>query len=446
VARLPVEVFAFPLAALITWLLYGDAVHSFFLTDDFVWVVIARDATSDLWRIFTLEVSNAFRPLAHLVNTAVYAAWGPSPEAFHAAALLLHAANAALLARLTLLLGRDRWLALASVLIFALNPAYYEVVLWISSINESLNALLVLSTLIAWVRVLEAPSARGRYLAALLCFVAAAGAKESWIVILPLMVLVQAHLRVRLSLLLYAPFAALWIAYLAAQYHLQQKNGLVLSGQFVFGPGMLAVLWRTARYLVFLHWPLLAVVLAALAFSRRRRVHLQRALRPVLLLSAAFVVAVMPYAPVTWNAGAARFFYLPSLALAILAALAVKALATAGAPLPRAAALAALTGYVALNTFATDPFVSRHLDYALTSKHFVDEVRELPSPVIPLSILDCPFGRQHMSAVTRLYHPSGSARFHAITRDDLMKLQGQRWIWRWYPAHGRFMELEDSRR
>ena len=264
--RLPLESFTFPLAGLLSLLLYGDAVDGFFVTDDFVWVAIAMDATADLGRIFTLEVSNAFRPLAHLLNTAVHAAWGANPAAFHAVGFLLHAANAALLARLVSLLSKDRWLALVSVLVFLLNPAYYEVLLWISSINESLNAMLVLLTLILWTRVLAGPPGHrvGRYIAALFCFLLAAGAKESWIVILPLMVLVQLHLKVKVRSLLYAPFAVSWIAYLALQYHLQQNNGLVLSGQFVFGSGMIAAVWRTARYLFYLHWPPLAVVLVAL--------------------------------------------------------------------------------------------------------------------------------------------------------------------------------------
>lgn len=450
--RPPLALLTAPAAALLTWLLWGGAVRGFFLTDDFVWLECAMDATSDLGHVFNLNVGNFARPLAHLLNTAVYALWGLKPAPFHAAALLLHVVNLTLLTHLVAQLSRDRWLALLCALIFLLNPLYNEALLWISALNEELLACCVLATLSLWVRFLRGgPRRKVWYAACLVLFVLGAGAKESWVVLLALMVLIQRHLRLaqglpgasRRSL---APLAAITVVYIIIQGSLQQGNIGLVDGRIAPGFGMLARISRTMGAELWTHLPLLVPLPLLLWRWRRAPALRRRAAWAALNLGLAGALVMLPPSLLTFSAEASRFYYLPSMVAALGGALLLRGLVTSGRLAQRIVALVALSLYLGWHLFTPDQHVKLYLQTAQRSRRLIHALQALPAPREPLYLLNCPLGPQHISAMTRLYHHSRSPQFIAVTPKQVLAVGARRWVWRWYPAQDRFFLLEDTRR
>lgn len=100
---------------------------------------------------FTSFHMSSYQPLGWLLYKALWELGGGSPGIFHAAALLLHAANAALLlACLDALLPRARRAApLAAALLWAWHPVHAESVAWLTVLSDLLCGSFVLGSLLA---------------------------------------------------------------------------------------------------------------------------------------------------------------------------------------------------------------------------------------------------------------------------------------------------------
>ncbi len=155
-----------------------------------------------------------YRPLAMLAYSAIYRIFGLSPFAFHAAAILLHAAATIALYYLARALGYGDGVAAVAGAIFGVHPLNVEAVAWMSGLSEVLSGAAVLASLALF--------AHRRTGLSLIAAAIAMLTKEMSLA-LPLLICLlaqsgrEAESRPRQSLLAAAPFAALALVYLAAR-------------------------------------------------------------------------------------------------------------------------------------------------------------------------------------------------------------------------------------
>jgi hypothetical protein len=442
--------------------LLGPALDGFFILDDFAWLDCALDSTSDLSHIFTFHISNFFRPFAHLVWMLVFLCFGPNAAAFHCFQVLLNALAVTLLAHLAWRLFDNRWLALLSALCFVLNPSYSEAVIWISGVSEPIHAVLVLLTLLAFHRYLTTtvtmPIRRWCYIASLVGFVLAHGAKESAVALLPLMVLL--HLATALlrrvprrspfsTFRIYLPFALMELAYLAAQYMLQQQSYLVKDGIYDVGLHAIVVLGASTWHLLLLTWPPFAVgaLNAALHLRRTETETARRAFQGGLILLGAVVVSIVPYSMFRVDVLASRYFYLPSMVVALAAAVTLhRLLARAGERAMLRSALgylglAALAGLAVLTMLKFDAAVHRYLHAARQTAAFVTGATQLPTDRPPVLIFQGLLQGQHLRGAMRAFHPAGPrVDFRSVTRDEL-RSRPEGTVWH-YLGDGQFEKID----
>lgn len=453
--RFPPQLFAFVVTLLITLLLYGRALAGYFIFDDFVWLECAAQSLNDPLHIFNLHISGFFRPLSHLVFGLLHAAGGDSPALFHGAAWVLHGLCAALMAHLVLRLYGDRWLAVFAALLFALNPLYEEVMLWVSAINEPVSSAMVLLTLIAWLRYLTvARRATLGYALALLGFLLALAAKESAVSTVVLMGLLHLSLRLRNQLrtrrsagrwlLVYLPFVVLLGAYLTGQLLMQRQNLLVTRGEYAVGVHALPRLARNLWHLLRFTWPpLAAAALCALCLprapaSRAGGGFAPRALlqgwsrldrRQILLLLAAVAALMLPYCMFRWALMASRYFYGPALVWALAAALCLRLCATRPGVACRVLALLALLGLVVHALSVSGKRTDLYLKTSNEVRTFVRAAAGVPAAPTPQPLVDGVLSGQHLDAALRLYHPSHSIVFRAVKPGEIKALRGPLWRW-----------------
>ena len=213
----------------------------------------------------TAALSNYYRPLTMVALALLWRCCGASPQAWHAAVVLLHAL-AGLLAFSVLRRHRlPAVAALAGSLLFSLHPAHVDSVAWVSGIQDVLLGLGGLAAYLVY-RAFVERGGTARAAAMALAYVAALGVKEAAIG-LPLLVagqwLVSSRLerepasagvraRQRSALLL---LLALTAAYLALRWELLGA----LARPFPTAPSASSTLatlpLAVVTYLRYLLWP-----------------------------------------------------------------------------------------------------------------------------------------------------------------------------------------------
>jgi tetratricopeptide (TPR) repeat protein len=137
-------------------------------------------APDGLWRIwFSLDAPSQYFPLVYTVFRFEYSLWGFHPAGYHWVNIFLHAGNGILAWRLLRRLGvPGAWFAAA---LFALHPVQVESVAWVTELKNVLMGLFFLSTLLFWVRFLDAPHPGrwGLYALALAAYALALSAKTT---------------------------------------------------------------------------------------------------------------------------------------------------------------------------------------------------------------------------------------------------------------------------
>ncbi len=154
--------FALLLAGL-TLALYRSAFGVFFSTDDLLFLLRADGQVP--WGMGTrrlLSVRGFF--------TVCWQLFGERPALFHLVILLLHAANAWLLARLARRLGLGERGAFVAALLFLFSPVAFTCLHWISGVQDVMMATFAIAALLAWLRPGRAGEllALGLYLCAIL--------------------------------------------------------------------------------------------------------------------------------------------------------------------------------------------------------------------------------------------------------------------------------------
>ncbi|MEO5925795.1 MAG: hypothetical protein ABIR70_18395 [Bryobacteraceae bacterium] len=193
------------LLAPFTILTLWPALNVGFLSDDFILIKQARDfSMSTLGPLFTTAGGDGFfRPLGYL-SFDLNALVSDDPRWWHLSALLLHAANAVLVAMLGARLGASRSVALLAGALFALHGTHLEAAVWIAGRFDLLAALFTLATLLLFGRSTAA---------ALVCALAALWSKEAAFVLPALVTLLAWHERklLRSSLPFWAITAAAFL-------------------------------------------------------------------------------------------------------------------------------------------------------------------------------------------------------------------------------------------
>jgi hypothetical protein len=169
-------------AALVALAVYLPSLGGGFLYDDGE-VVVRNSSIRDLRALGTVLRYEPSRPVLNLTWALNYAAGGLAPWTYHLVNVLIHAANAAVLASLLAwIAGRHRTrfdprAALAGACLFAASPMAAETVAYVSSRSSALVTLFSLLCLRQMAGVLDG-SARARLLPALGCFLLALATKE----------------------------------------------------------------------------------------------------------------------------------------------------------------------------------------------------------------------------------------------------------------------------
>lgn len=189
------------LVLLIALLPYYEVLWYHFTDADTMPVIYSARVESwdDLRRILTVPLKSRiwsesafFRPTMTLSFTLDEAVWGLEPFGYHLTNLLLHLAAAGLLFHLVYRInGRDYGAAAVAGGFYSLHPILTEVVPVTIRRQETLVAVFLLLGLLAFRRYEYGAGSRLALTGALLCFVAAAGAKEVGMMFLPVVV---AHL------------------------------------------------------------------------------------------------------------------------------------------------------------------------------------------------------------------------------------------------------------
>ena len=319
-------------AALALTALY-PALQTYFLSDDFILVKQAHDfTTSTLIPLFTTPGGDGFfRPLGYLSFDLNAFFAGSDPRWWHLSALLLHALNAALVAKLATRLGASNFIAFLAGALFALHGTHLEAVVWIAGRFDLLAVLFMLATLLLFGR--NTPAAR-------LCALTALWSKEAAYVLPALLTLLAWHERKSLRATL--PFWAITAAAFLYRWILlggiggyQESSGESAFYSLKFATTAKAVFVRLWTSLYFpLNWShdpsLLTGLIACAYIGALLWLALRARPSPTMRLAlAALVVSILP--PLHLLGGAAdlsggRLLYLPSVWFCLLVAFAVSGL------------------------------------------------------------------------------------------------------------------------
>jgi len=440
-ARVPFELPVLAIAIPVALVLHAGALRSSFVLDDFAWLECAADARAQLGHVLTLHISHFFRPLPHLLFAGLSAAAGARPLPFHLASLTLHLLCATLLARLALRLTVDRVTAWLAALAFVVMPAHGDAVLWASAISEPLGAALLLAALLGWARFLDPAAAtavhRRGYTLSLASLLLALGCRESAITTAPLLALLHLALAARgrarqVSWRVYLPPAALLAAYLGLQLWLQRASPLVSDGSWRLGLHAGPQLVGALGLLFSLFWAPLVALLVAMIF-RPSPAPTRATLRAALLLVSAAVLALLPYTffRFHWSALPHRYFYVPSLAAALGAALALRVLLAGGLAarvLGLAAGFLLAVGGVHLAAEQRDA----QLRLAARHERFFAAALRLPAGRPVVRIQGGVLEGQQLRAAMRLRYPHAGVRFES---GRAAPSDGEA-VWRWDEQSG----------
>ena len=234
--------FAALLAALCLFA-YAPALNNGFISDDYLMLEWVRVWTQDFSYLFKIA-PDVFRITSYAVLWMLERVFGHSPEYFYAFVILVHFVNSLLLWKVLRLVTRSPQVSSLAAIVFVVFQNAQEAVMWLAAMGDALAGLCVLGALLLWLRK--------HFVASALCYLVGLFSKESAIVFLFLLPLIefsmtrQVRLR-RQHFYLLIPtlvFSAVFVYSASANY-------MVGGGIYGFGPQALLVLGVSLHRLMF---------------------------------------------------------------------------------------------------------------------------------------------------------------------------------------------------
>jgi hypothetical protein len=337
--RIRLDLFAAIAVTALVAIVFWRAASFYFLSDDFIQL---KYALSPMYRIFTTGGGDGFyRPLSN-ASLRLTGAWaGANPVYWHAIAIALHAVNSLLVFCLAWSLRLSRYGAWFAAALFAVHASHAEAVVWISARYDLLATLLVLITLVLFIRSWDPGGKHATVYRALslVAMIAAFLSKESSYTAPLLLVLFLAwkgDLRTRRSWYALLPFFAVSAAMLAWRWFLFGGIGgyrtaagqpEILSLGIVSTMKALALrLWAVLFFPI--NWStepglllgvLLVLYMAAVVWLCRTKVPWRALFLPLGFLMA-MALPPLPQLLIGADLQKARVLYLPSAAFCLLLA------------------------------------------------------------------------------------------------------------------------------
>lgn len=295
--------------AALSLLAYLPFFNNGFISDDWVILDRAQALTSHPFHLFD-KPPDQFRLTSYLSFLLLHTIFGQQAWGFYLWSWGLHLLNVVLMVRLGQRLLADRKAAWLAGLCLAVLQNPHEAVAWLSAMNESLMTLFSLLAAIAWLS--------GRRAWAALAFLAALFSKESALILLALLPLLdflagkygtrQERRDVLRGYLFLLPPAALFgLAYWAAW----NQHSMLQQGYYRLGPQALGVIMWSLHRLAF---PYLYLALLGGILDRRRF-----PLTPTAWGLGFSALALLPYSFLTYQGHVtSRHTYLASVAMCLL--------------------------------------------------------------------------------------------------------------------------------
>ena len=182
VGKLPIQALSFPPVAIIfvlTSVVFLPSLWAGFIAPRDTLVVENFKARGLGWSVlvelFTSQQFDYYQPLTWLTLSIDRHVWNSDPFGYHLTSVLIHAANAALLYVVTNQLLRStethrnvvesrttEWATALAVLLFSLHPLRVEAAVWVSARNHVLSAFFLLTALFGYLRAAQT-EAKGAY-------------------------------------------------------------------------------------------------------------------------------------------------------------------------------------------------------------------------------------------------------------------------------------------
>jgi hypothetical protein len=280
---------------------YAPALNNGFISDDYLMLELVRVWKEDFSHLFKIA-PDVFRITSYALLWVLEGIFGYRPEYFYAFSISVHFVNSVLLWKVLSLVTRSSRVSALAAIIFAVFQNPQEAVMWLAAIGDALAGLCVLGALLSWLKK--------RFVISALCYFAGLFSKESAIVVLFLLPLIDVsmarELRFRREhLYLLVPtliFSAVFIYSLSANY-------MVGDGVYALGPQTLPVLGISLHKLMF---PWLYVAVLAFVIAQRRWLP-----RETGMGLAWMTVSLLPFVFLTYqNHVPSRHEYLASMGLA----------------------------------------------------------------------------------------------------------------------------------
>ena len=133
-------------ASLVGSSIYFATLSHWFFSDDFHWLETAVKSVSNPRLILTHRFFNYFRPVVNALFSVNYLVFGLSAFGYHLFNVILHLISGFLVGSLAYRIFHYRTLpAVFGTLIFAVNPAGSEAVIWVSGRTDLLSMLFFLA-------------------------------------------------------------------------------------------------------------------------------------------------------------------------------------------------------------------------------------------------------------------------------------------------------------
>ena len=228
-------------AALI--IVYGHSLWNGFVNwDDGLLIyenpIVQEFSFRSLYQAFTSYDPELYIPLTLLSYQLNHLVGGLNPFVYHLTNFILHGFNALFVAWIVLLLGKNKWIAAVTGLLFALHPLHTEAVVWASSRKDVLSAFFALISIGLYVLYHERQHKLPYFLGSLLAFTLALLSKVS-VIFLPLaLLLIDLRNRRKINACMFyekIPFLALSILFGIIATFGKKGTGTLLMEKILIG-------------------------------------------------------------------------------------------------------------------------------------------------------------------------------------------------------------------